>query len=85
MINEDELDMWILSKLSNGPLTNNYLVQGLLDVLDDVAEVAVREAVGRLRRDGKIRSSPDGTWKPRTHPVVVAEVPGDPNFMRGGR
>jgi len=85
MINEDELDRWILSKLSNGPLTNNYLVQELLDVMDDVAEVAIREAVGRLRMDGKIRSNPDGTWKLRTRPIVVAEVPGDPNFKRGGR
>ncbi len=85
MINENELDEWLLGELSNGRLTSDHIMQGWLEVVGADAEVAILEAVERLRRDDKIKSNPDGTWQLRTSPVVVAEVPGDPNFRRGGR
>jgi len=84
MINENELDRWILDELSNGPRTSDHLMQGCIDVIKAVVDVAVREAVGRLRMGGRIKLNPDGTWKLRTRPIVVAEVPGNPNFRRGG-
>ncbi len=85
MINENELDSWILGKLSSGPLTHDYLMQGLIDVMDSVAVVAMRGAIVRLRMAGKIRSNPDGAWKLRTRPDVVMETPGDPDFRSGGK
>jgi len=79
----DELADHILDILpSHGYLTLDAIIQSWLDI----AAVKVRETLEHLREAGRIRSDPDGTrWKLRTRPVVVAEVPGDPNFRRGGK
>lgn len=78
----DELEAHILNMLpSHGYLTIDAIIQSWLDI----AAVKVRETLAHLKDAGKIRSDPDGTrWKLRTHPVVVTEVKGDPNFRRGG-
>jgi len=78
----DELADHILDILpSHGYLTLDTIIQSWLDI----AAVKVRETLAHLKDAGKIRSDPDGIrWKLRTRPVVVAEVPGDPNFRRGG-
>lgn len=54
-------------------------------VVDD-AVIRTHDALDKLVFAGIIVKDRAGMrWKLRTSPVVVAEVPGDPNFRRGGR
>lgn len=82
-----ELAEWILDNLpSTGHLTTECVVEAWMI---DVGEALVRETLERLENEGEVRSLKDGAqWRlapVRKRPVVVAEVPGDPNFRRGDR
>jgi len=54
-------------------------------VVDD-AVIRTHDALDKLVFAGIIVKDQTGKrWKLKTPPKVVAEVPGDPNFRRGGR
>ena len=54
-------------------------------VVDDAAS-RTHDALDKLVFAGIIVKDRTGLrWKLKTRPVVVAEVPGDPNFRRGGK
>jgi len=54
-------------------------------VVDD-AVIRTHDALDKLVFAGIIVKDRTGRrWKLKTHPVVIAEVPGDPNFRGGGK
>jgi len=78
----EKLDEFILNGLPHpGYLTLEYTVRW-----NDITATKVRETLWRLAEEGKVKPLKDGArWRLRTRPVVVAEVPGNPNFRRGGK
>lgn len=78
----EKLDEFILNGLPHpGYLTLEYTVHW-----NDSTATKVRETLWRLKEEGRVKPLKDGTrWKLRNRPVIVMEMPGDPNFRRGGK